>query len=307
MKDSTHTSFLERRQFLRTGTLGLAALAADQEAGILKAQPLGLPIGLELFTVRAECAQDFAGTLQKVAVIGYKEVELFDFYGRKASEVRRLVSSAGLVAPSSHTLSYVLSPRSQHSEVRLDWEKLIAYAAELGVHYLGGSIGGASNLNPLDDYKRLADLMNAVGGQCQRAGLQFAYHNLNVEFREYDGVIPYDWLLAHTDPQAVQLEIDCYWLTRAGRDPVEYFEKYPGRTPLLHIKDRKPGYAPSTTPDPGPGPFTEVGNGSVDWKRIFAAASSGGLKHYYVEQDFCDRPVFESLEISYDYLKNLTL
>ena len=161
-------------------------------------------------------------------------------------------------------------------------------------------------LNPLDDYKRLADLMNAVGEQCRKAHLQFAYHNVNVEFHEYNGVVPYDWLLEHTDPQSVQLEIDCYWLTRAGRDPVAYFEKYPGRTPLLHIKDRKPGYAPSTVLDPGPGPFTEVGQGSIDWKRIFAAAPGGGLKHYYVEQDFCDRPVFDSLKISYDYLKNLT-
>ena len=307
MKDSTHARFFKRRQFLRASALGLAAVAADQKAGILRAQPLGLPIGLELFTVRFECEQDFPGTLEKVAAIGYKEVELFDFYGRKASEIRRLLGSAGLVAPSSHTLSYILSPQSQLSEVRPRWEKLIEYAAGLGVHYLGGSIGGVSKLNPLDDYKRLADLMNAVGEQCKRAGLQFAYHNLNVEFREYDGVVPYDWLLRHTDPQSVQLEIDCYWLTRAGRDPVEYFKKYPGRTPLLHIKDRKPGYAPSTIPDPGPGPFTEVGYGSINWKRILAAASGGGLKHYYVEQDFCDRPVFESLKMSYNYLKNLTL
>lgn len=307
MKDSTHTRFLTRRQFLRASMLGLAAEAADQKAGILRAQPLGLPIGLELFTVRSECEQDFPGTLEKVAAIGYKEVELFDFYGRKASEIRRLLSSAGLVAPSSHTLSYILSPRSQLSEVRRRWEKLVEYATELGVHYLGGSISDVSTFNPLDDYKRLADLMNAVGEQCKRAGLQYTYHNLNVEFREYDGVVPYDWLLRHTDPQSVQLEIDCYWLTRAGRDPVEYFKKYPGRIPLLHIKDRKPGYAPSTNPDPGPGPFTEVGHGSINWKRILVAASGGGLRHYYVEQDFCDRPVFESVKMSYNYLKNLTL
>ena len=307
MKESTHPRVFQRRQFLRAGMSGLAAVAAAQNAGILRAQPLDLPIGLELFTVRNECAQDFPGTLAKVAAIGYREVELFDFYGRKASEIRRLFNSAGLVAPSSHTLAYVLNARSQLSEVRHDWEKLIEYATELGVHYLGGSVGGVSKVNPLEDYKRLADLMNAVGEQCKSAGIQFAYHNLNVEFRECDGVIPYDWLLRQTDPHAVQLEIDCYWLTRAGRDPVDYFQKYPGRTPLLHIKDRKPGYASSTTPDPGPGPFTEVGRGGIDWKRILAAASCGGLKHYYVEQDFCDRPVFESLKMGYDYLKNLTV
>jgi len=83
--------------------------------------------------------------------------------------------------------------------------------------------------------------------------------------------------------------------------------KYPGRTPLLHVKDRKPGYAPTTILDAGPGPFTEVGHCSINWKRILAAASGGGLRHYYVEQDFCDRPLFESLRMSYNYLKNLTL
>src|SRR5215472_136672 len=299
---------LERRRFLRTSLLGLAAAATvDQRAQLLTAQPLGLPIGLELFTVRHECEQNFPGTLQKVAAIGYQEVELFDFYGRKALEVRRMLSSIGLVAPSCHTLSYVLSAKQRLSEIRSRWEELIAYAAELGVHYLSGSIGGVSKQEPLDDYKYLADLMNVVGEQCKRAGLQFAYHNVNVEFREHNGVVPYDWLLDHTDPQSVQLEIDCYWLTRAGKDPVEYFEKHPGRTPLLHIKDRKHGYAPSTDLDSGLGPFTEVGRGVIDWRRIFAAAAGGGLRHYYVEQDFCDRPVFESLKMSYRYLKGLRL
>jgi sugar phosphate isomerase/epimerase len=291
---------------LRATTLGLAA-AAGQNAGFLGAKPLGLPIGLELFTLRHECAQDLPGTLNKVAAIGYKEVEVFDFYGRKPSELRQIIKSAGLTAPSTHMLAYVLSPSDEVSEAKSRWDALTAAAAELGVRYLGGSIGGVSTTQPFDDYKRLADLMNAAGEQCKSAGLQFAYHNLNVEFREHNGVVPYDWLLANTDRQLVQLEIDCYWLTRAGRDPVDYFKKYPGRTPLLHVKDRKPGYAPSTIPDPGPGPFTEVGNGSIDWKRILAAAPAGGLKHYYVEQDFFDRPVFESCRISHDYLKNLKL
>ncbi len=284
--------------------LGFTALA-EQNSRLLNADPLGIPIGLELFTVRNECAQDFPGTLAKVAVIGYKQVEVFDFYGRKVSEVRRILNSAGLVAPSSHMLPYVLRPEYKAPELKSRWAALINDAVELGVHYLGGSIGGVSNTNPLDDYKRLADLMNAVGEQCNQAGLQFAYHNLNVEFREHQGVIPYDWLLQHTDSRSVQLEIDCYWLARAGKDPVEYFHMYPGRTPLLHIKDRKPGYAPTTVPDSGPGPFTEVGSGVIDWKSIFAAARSGGVQHYYVEQDFFDRPVFESITISYDYLRKL--
>lgn len=304
MLNSTRPRYLNRRQLLRTAMLGFTALA-QQNSPLLDAEPLGIPIGLELFTVRNECAQDFPGTLEKVAAIGYKEVEIFDFYGRKASTLRHTLNSAGLVAPSSHMLPYVLRPEYKDSEVTARWAAFVSDAAELGVHYMGGSIGGVSKNSPLDDYKRLADLMNAVGEQCKQAGLQFAYHNLNVEFREREGVVPYDWLLQHTDSRSVQLEIDCYWITRAGKDPVEYFKKYPGRTPLLHIKDRKPGYAPTTVPDPGPGPFTEVGSGIIDWKSIFAGARAGGVKHYYVEQDFFDRPVFESIKISYDYVKNL--
>ena len=150
--------------------LGFATLSAvARAAGPDPIEPLGLPIGLELFTVRHECQQDFPGTLEKVAAIGYKEVELFDFYGRKASEIRRILSSSGLMAPSSHTLSYVLSPRYSISENRTRWHDLIQYAADLGLHYLGASVGGVSELNPIDDYERLAELMNATGEQCKRA------------------------------------------------------------------------------------------------------------------------------------------
>ena len=293
-----------RRHFLKASLLALA-ITGDHESRLLEARPLGIPIGLELFTVRNECQQDFAGTLQKVAAIGYKEVEYFDFYGLKAVEVRRLLSSIGLVAPSSHTRSYLLNAQDKLSEVRSRWEKPLAYAAELGVRYVGFNID-VSELHPLEDCKRLAESINALGEQCRQAGLQFTLHNRNMEFREFNGVVPYDWILAHTDPRTVQLEIDCYWTTRTGRDPVDYFKKYPGRTPLLHIKDRKPGYPPSTVLDSA-GPFTEVGRGTIDWARILAAAPRGGLRHYFVEQDYCDGPVFESVKTSYDYLRRLTV
>jgi sugar phosphate isomerase/epimerase len=297
---------VKRRELLRTLLLGFASLAAHiRWRTPCWAQPLGLPIGVELFTLRHECAQDFEGTLEKAAAIGYKEVELFDFYGRKESEIRRILTSNGLTAPSAHALSYNLTPNDKFGEIKSKWEKQIEYAKNVGVRYMSGSIGGISPRHPLEDYKRLADLLNMIGEQCKEGGIQFTYHNLNSEFRTIERHVPYDDLLRWTDPKLVQLEIDCYWLTRAGKDPAVYFKAFPGRIPLLHIKDRKPGYAPTTEPDKGPGPFTEVGRGSIDWKLIFAAAPEGGVKHYYVEQDFCDRPVFESLEISYQYLMNL--
>lgn len=290
--------------------MGLGAAAVAGNISLLTpccAEPLGLPIGLELFTLRQECAKDFDGTLARVAAIGYKEVELFEFYGRKASEIRRMLVANGLTAPSAHALEYNLKPNDNIIELKSKWDKYIEYASNLGVRYMSGSVGNISPDHPLEDYRHLAELLNIVGERCTRGVIQYTYHNVNSEFRPIEGHIPYDDLLRWTDPQFVQLEIDCYWLTRAGKDPTDYFKAFPGRTPLLHIKDRKPGYAPTTELDKGPGPFTEVGQGSIDWKRIFAGARQGGMKHYYVEQDFCDRPVFESLEISYRYLVNLKI
>ncbi len=286
-----------RRRFLRENALGFAALAASaQWRENLFAQPLGVPIGLELYTVRRECEKDLEGTLKKVAEIGYKEVEMFTFYYKKASELRQILRANGLVCPSAH---YGTDKMVSH------WDWQIEYGKELGLQYMVCAILQPRERQSLDDYRRLADFFNGVGEECQNAGIQFAYHNHNFEFKNYDGVVAYDELLRRTDPRLVQLELDCYWITRAGKDPLEYFKQYPGRFPLLHIKDRKPGYAPATEMDEGPGPFTEVGRGSIDWARIFAAASQGGVKHYYVEQDECERPPLESIRISYDYLKNL--
>ncbi len=291
------TDDFSRRQFLRRSASGLAGLALGLRARrSLEASPLGLPIGLELYTVRNECDKDLEGTLKQVAAAGYKEVEMYSFYGRKASEIRRMLDANGLVCPSAHY---------ETPAIRSRWEREIEFGKELGLQYMICAFLHPDERKSLDDYRRLAGLFNRTGEQCRKAGLQFAYHNHNFEFREFGGVVAYDELLKSTDAAAVQLELDCYWLTRAGRNPQDYFHKYPGRFPLLHIKDRKSGYAPSTVMDEGPGPFTEVGRGSIDWAAIFRAAPKGGVKHYFVEQDFCDRSPLESIRISFDYLNNL--
>ncbi len=288
---------MNRRDFLRNAVVGASAFAASTRGPEpLKATPLGLPIGLELYTVRNELESDLEGTLKKVAEVGYKEVEVFDFYGRKASDLRRILSSNGLSAPSAHY---------KVPDIKSNWEKQIGYAKELGLDYMICAWLDPSERKSLDDYKRLADLFNRAGEQCKKAGLQFAYHNHNFEFKTFDGVVAYHELLRRADARLVKLEMDCYWVTRAGKDPVEYFQRYHGRIPLLHIKDRKPGYAPATEQDLQPGPFTEVGRGEINWKRIFAAAPRAGVKHYYVEQDFCDRSPLESITISYTYLESL--
>ena len=287
---------IQRREFLRSA---VATLIGGWTAGsrrYLWAAPFGLPVGLQLWTVRTETAKDVPGTLKKVAELGYQEVEISQLYGLKPPEFRALLEDCGLKPPSAHYSA---------AQIQSGWEKQIAVAKELGLQYMVISSIPPEGRNSLDDFRRFAEVFNRAGEQCQNAGIQLAYHNHNFEFQQFDGVVAYDELLRRSDPQLVQMQLDCYWITRAGKDPVEYFEQHPGRFPLLHIKDLKPGYPPSTRPVGDPGPFTEVGRGVINWKRIFQAARRGGLQHYYVEQDFCERPALESVRISYQYLKNL--
>lgn len=285
-----------RRGFLKNLGLGTAVLGlAGSRPCLLEAAPLGLPIGMIVYTVREDCAKDLEGTLHKVAQIGYKEVEMYPpFFGKQPSEVRRILDENGLTCWSAH---WNVAPKDS------EWEKQVEDVKTIGLKYMISTIP-LSKPATLDDFKRGAELLNKNGEKCQKAGIQLAYHNHHFEFKTYNGVVAYDELLHGTDPKLVKMEMDCFWVNFAGRDPVEYFNKYPGRFALLHIKDLKPGHTPSTDKVEGQ-PFTEVGRGVIDWKRIFAAAPKGGLKHYFVEQDTCDRPPLESLKISYDYLKAL--
>jgi sugar phosphate isomerase/epimerase len=156
-----------------------------------------------------------------------------------------------------------------------------------------------------DDYKKLIDIFNKAGEATQKAGIQFCYHNHNFEFTKYGDTTAYDYLLNTVDPKLVKFEMDCFWVTHAGADPVAYFKKYPGRFPLLHIKDMKDKPAASHELDAKMGLFAPVGKGTINWKRIFAAAGQGGMEHYYVEQDYCEQPPLEAIKVSYDYLSKL--
>ena len=289
---------VNRRQFLQRSILGFTALAGNPDCdSALSANPLGLPIGLQPFTVRRECEKDFEGTMKKVAEIGYKEVELYTpFFNRKPVELLNILKANGLSCPSAHFRGIT----------KAEWGKDIEFAKALGLRYMLRPGPESSSPKSLEDYHRMADFFNEIGEQCHKAGIQFAYHNHNFEFQTLGGVVAYDELLRRTDPNLVRMQLDCFWVTRAGKDPLAYFERYPGRFPLLHVKDLKPSYLPTTSSAEEKGnPFTEVGQGIIDWKRIFGAAPQAGVKHYYVEQDTCDRPALESIRISYEYLHGL--
>ena len=247
-----------------------------------------------------------------MAAIGYQEVEISPWPKMPPAELKQAVAAAGLKASAGHT-------DAQH--LKGDVDPLINTFKEAGLQYMICSFPatrpGAAPVTRTpgqrfdpnfgeDDYKWMAEVFNKTGEKCQKAGLQFGYHCHNLDFKVFDGRPALDMLLADTDPKLVQLEMDCYWVLRAGKDPVDYLKRYPGRTPILHIKDMKPGLTPTTSIVEGGGDsFTEVGRGWIDWKHIFEAAPEGGVKHYFVEQDKCPGPPMESARISYEYLKNL--
>ena len=288
---------ISRKQFLKS-LAGLAGIAVVRK---ISANPLGLPIGIQLYTVRNDLTADFVGTLKKLVAMGYREVEAsvakeghIDFNGGSPQEFKRKLDDAGLRVPSCH-----FGPPKDNTE----WARHIETAHVLNLEYMLCATPPRQT-NSLDAWKRAANFFNHLGKQCHDSGLQFAYHNHNGEFRVYDGVIAYDELLRATDKDLVKMEMDCFWTTFAGQDPVHYFHRDPGRFALLHIKDLKPGYKP-TTGDVKGNPFTEVGKGTINWKRIFDAASGAGVKHYYVEQDMWDGPSLSSARTSADYLKAL--
>lgn len=290
---------LNRRDFIRSTAVGAATLVGG--SGLTRnlfANPYGKPIGLQLYTLRDELEKDVPGTIKKVAAIGYKEVETYALYGMRASQFAKLLKDNGLTAPSGH---YMLN------DIRSHWEKSISEAQGLGLKYMVNAILEPEERKSFDDYKRLVDVFNKAGEQTHRAGIRFCYHNHDFEFKKYGETTAYDYLLKQLDPNLVQFEMDCFWVTHAGQDPVAFLKKYPGRFPLLHIKDLKAGNPPSTEFDARMGLFAEVGKGTIDWKRIFAAAPRGGMKHFFVEQDYCEVPPLESVKISYEYLHHLTV
>jgi sugar phosphate isomerase/epimerase len=304
-------AFLSRRNFLRTGASGVAA-AAFLAKGIapLSASPLGLPVGLQLYTVRAELAKDFDGTLRRLAAIGYKEVEAAGYYKKSAADFRKAVESAGLSLPSGH---YSLQDLLDNTDAKL------AFAHEAGLQYVICSFPFVANPGrfhadkyyqeisagiTLDDWKWNFDQFNLMGEKVKKAGMKFGYHNHNIEFKKLGGVLVYDEMLRLTDSTLVKMEMDIGWVAATGNDPVAYLEKYPQRYELLHVKDIKPG--PPSTEGEGTG-STELGRGTIDWKKVFAAAKKASIKHYFVEQEdpFVDMPVMEAIKVDFDYVSSL--
>ncbi len=273
-----------RREFV--GAAGAAALAlAARPAWALPTSGARLKtLGVQLYTVRDALKADFDDTLRRVAAIGFREVEFAGYMGRTPAQVKASLKAAGLTAPATH-LSL--------EEVEQQWGPTVKAAHGIGIQYLVVPWIDADQRKTLDDYRRVADTFNRLGKQARAEGLRFAYHNHAFEFARMDGQVPYDVLLDNTDPSLVEFEMDLYWTIEGGGNPLAYFARYPGRFPLVHVKDRTAG-----------GQMVDVGAGAINWGAIFAYRKEAGIRHYFVEHDEPKDP-FASLAASYDYLHAL--
>lgn len=301
---------MNRRTFLETATTVTAATLLTSRLGWAAGDHKidTDKIGVQLYTVRYAMANDFEGSLAKVAAAGYKQVELAEFsaddgqvryFKRTPKVVRAALDHDGLSAISTH-LNYKFLAADNFSKV-LEASKVLNH------QYIVCPWIEEEVRNQPDSWKHVCETFNRVGEASKKAGFQFAYHNHWFEFLPVDGKLPYDVLLHGCDPELVKMEMDLCWITAAGADPVKYFEANPKRFPLVHVKDLKS--LPHITAG-GPQNFgdtadlTEVGSGMIDWKKIFAHSETAGIKYYIVEHDHPKAP-FESITTSYSYLKGL--
>jgi len=280
---------MNRREFIYSS---LAALAASGGAKPYSAAAASSkPIGLQMYTVRDLAEHDLDGVLSAVAKIGYKEVELYwNLYSRPAAELRKMLDDHGLRAPSGH-IDY------NGFDTKLD------YARTVGFQYVVCPMLPQEMWSSLDGYKRAAQQFNVWGEMAKKLGLRFAFHNHNYEFQRFGDTTGFAQIVKDTDPQLVWLELDCYWLTQAGRDPVEMLKRHAGRARMIHIKDRKPGFPTSQELGPAAEHFTEVGTGTINWKAVITTANQIGIEHFFVEQDSMERPPLESIAISFKNLR----
>src|ERR1700722_13397325 len=276
-----------RREFMQQAALAGAVFAG---AGKLAANPLGLPIGCQTYPVRKMIGQDFPGTLKVLAQAGFERIELCSPVGYadsgfgviakyKPAEVRRILSDAGLKCESSHF---------DIGELRKDLPGRIAWAKDLGLtQMMVPSLDGPRN-PAMDDVKRAADEYNKMGEQSAKAGIQQGLHNENFELTTVDGKRTYDLLLELLDPKLVKFQFQCSTISR-GYDAAEYFTKYPGHFLSMHVQ----GWSAQAKK------IMPVGQDTLDWKTIFTAAKTGGIKNYFVEMDL------PMMKASVSYLHNL--
>ncbi len=227
--------------------------------------------GLQLWSVRDDMAKDPKGVLKQLASFGYKQIESFEgeqgmFWGMTNTEFRKYMDDLGMSAIASHCI------------ISQNFEKKAEQAAEIGLRYLICPWMGPQKT--MDDWKKIADNFNSLGETCKKYGLRFAYHNHAYSFYNTEGQTPQDFLMANTDPELVDFEMDIYWVATAGQSAVEYLQKYPNRFRLGHVKDRS-----KTVADDVADASCDLGTGALDYSKILKAAQDAGMQYFIVEQE----------------------
>lgn len=247
-------------------------------------------IGLQLWSVRENMKDDPVATLAELGEMGYKYLELAgyadgQFYGMEPADFKALVEENGMSVLSSHA-GKALPGNEKWDETMEWWDQCIAAHKAVGVKYLVQASMGANSYESLENLKKTCDYFNIVGEKCNEQGIRFGYHNHSKEFNELEGEIIYDYMLNNTDPSKVMFQMDIYWLIMGGKDPIDYFTRYPGRFELWHVKDE-----------------AEVGaSGKIDFKPIFENAELSGMKYYIVEVERYNFTPMESVRQSLDFL-----
>jgi sugar phosphate isomerase/epimerase len=248
-------------------------------------------VGVQLYTIRDFISKDPKGSLKQIADLGFGEVENFGynkgkFFGMEPAVYKAYLSELGMTAPSGHYM---------YGNILNGWDKAVEDAKAIGQDYMVLAYLLPPERKSLDDYKKIAVNLNKAGETCKKAGIQLCYHNHEFEFEAMNGQLPFDILTNETDEGLVKIELDLYWATVAGQDPVTLFKKHKGRIALWHVKDM------DKTPKKN---FTEVGNGVIDFATIFKNAKTSGMKHFFVEQDVCPGSPFDSIKQSIGYIKS---
>lgn len=275
---------VSRRRFLGGSAMGLAALAG------LEADPLGMPIGCQTYPVRDALGKDFPGTLKELAGIGYKNIEMCSppgyeragygpLVGMKAPEMKKIIRDAGLGCDSSHFT---------FNELKEKLDERIAWAKEIGLKQMVCSTFGVRRDAGMSDWVKAAEDLNNIGEQVQKAGMQTGFHNHDFEFKQIDGVLVYDKLMDTLDPKLVKMQFQVS-VIGLGFDAATFMNKYPGRFISMHLQDWSPTEKKTVA----------VGQGVVDWKKVFAAAKNGGIQNYFVELNL------DQMKASYPYLHGL--
>lgn len=245
--------------------------------------------GIQLYTVRKEMLADARGTLKQLAALGIKQIESAGsqkgyYYGLTAKEMKQVCSDLGMTL------------RSGHVNIDNKWQQTMNDAAESGQEYLiCSSLPGRGQT--IDNYKKVSEIFNKAGEECQKLKLKFGYHNHDYEFEQENGQVLYDVLMDNTDPKLVYMELDLGWVVASGKDPLDYFKRYEGRFPLWHLKDMDLQKKHST----------EFGKGALDIEKVFRHREQSGLKYFFIEQEEYANNPMDSMKHNMQFIKKLKI